>query len=158
MWAIQQIWEELCELKLRERNWHKISPQGWRRNSESDFAAFTLSSCLLLCVIIVQLPWGKPFWGDFTHSFCRYGLNVANSTFCLLQAWWLCAIFYYEKILCSSGSPPLFSVTRWGNFAPKSALHSLLGTHQGLSNDIKSTQRFCKEYGDMIVYLAYFIV
>jgi hypothetical protein len=57
--AVQHISNDLCELKLRERIWHKNFPEG-SRNSESDFATFTLSTCLLLSLIIVKLPWGQP--------------------------------------------------------------------------------------------------
>jgi hypothetical protein len=47
-------------MNVRITTMQNISLQG-SRNSESDFVAFTLSSCLLLCVIIVKLPWGQPF-------------------------------------------------------------------------------------------------
>jgi hypothetical protein len=83
MLAIQRIWEELCELKLRTRNWHKISPQGLR-NSESDFAGFTLWSCLVFSVIIVKLLWGQPLlWGDFAHSFGRWSYSQIS----YIQMW-----------------------------------------------------------------------
>jgi hypothetical protein len=72
--VMQQIWNDLCELKFSERNWHNISQQG-SRNSKSDIAAFTLSSWLLLCVNIVKLPWGQPFWGDFAKSFSSWNLQ-----------------------------------------------------------------------------------
>jgi hypothetical protein len=80
MLAIQQIWEDLCE--LRKRNWHKISPQG-SRSSGSDYAAFTPWSCLLFCVIIDKLLWGQPFWGDFAHSFCRWSYSQIS----YIQMW-----------------------------------------------------------------------
>jgi len=55
-------------MNVRTTTMQNISPQG-SRNSESDFVAFTLSSCLLLCVMIVELPWGQPFEGIMQKVF-----------------------------------------------------------------------------------------
>jgi hypothetical protein len=83
----------------------------------------------------------KIFWNPaiiFWRHPKSYGLNVANLTFFSFK-YGDFVPFLLKKSSVGLVVPPFVFGHQMGKFRPKGATHSLAGTHQGLSNDFKST-------------------